>query len=103
MKKKKSKLAQIFSVDPNITIEKEFNTWWERVKPPEYEESFKSAVKNAYYAGAGNMGFIMTQLSKGEPKVISGAIVDKLFEEIQDYFMDLVDDIETAHKERFRE
>lgn len=98
------KLAEAFDVKQDITIEDEFNTWWERVKPPEYEESFKSAVKNAYYAGAGNMGYIMTQLSKAtaKKKIDGGSIVDRLFVEIHEYFADLVTTIEEAHRAQFK-
>jgi hypothetical protein len=98
------KVAEAFEIKEDIAIEDEFNTWWERVKPPEYESSFKSAVKNAYYAGAGNMGYIMTQLSKqtAKKKIDGGSIVDRLFVEIHEYFADLVTEVEKVHGEQFK-
>ena len=93
----KKQIEELIKIKEDINIEEEWETWWSRVKPDEYEESFKSAVKNAYYSGAGNMGFIMSQLAK-QKETNGGAIVDSLFNEINDYFTNLVDSIEAALK-----
>lgn len=98
MKKKKG-IGEAFAIDPNITMGGEFDIWWNKVKPAEFNEESETSHRNAYYAGAANMGYIMSQLAKGRPAEIAGAIVDRLFEEIQNYFLDNIERVEDEVKQ----
>lgn len=68
-----------------LSIEAQFRTWYDRVKKPDSNIAFEISMRNSYYSGAAEMGFIMTTLAaEGTPK--AGEIVDSLFNEIKSYF-----------------
>ncbi len=73
-------------INEKTTMEKEWKEWWNTVKPDVYEEIQLIETKKAFFSGAATMGFIMTILAEKKDKNKAGQIVDRLMEEIKDFF-----------------
>jgi hypothetical protein len=77
-----------------ISIEEQFKTWYKRLGPqglaPADDILFETSMRNSYYSGAAEMGFILTALAE-EGRPGSGQVVDDLFVEIKTYFESAID------------
>lgn len=77
---------EIFMDIDEITIEKEFQTWWDNVKTDKTTEIQRIEMMKSFYAGAGSLGFVISVLTDHEDKQKAGETMDRLMEEIKNFF-----------------
>jgi len=73
--------------DPVTTLGLNFLDYWNKVKPKDETAAFVifESVKNAYFAGAGDMAYITHRLAM-QKKPSNAKVLEDIYQEIEIYF-----------------